>query len=102
MWEVWEDGEAIQHLLICSYSISPLSSHTPHTPHTPHTQKASYIRALRLTSVPFGLTVKYACSIYAIQDYELRFVTKKVNCEAILRILQKYLEIVYKANMALT
>jgi hypothetical protein len=24
------------------------------TPHTPHTQKASYIRALRLTSVPFG------------------------------------------------
>ncbi|MHC5761785.1 hypothetical protein [Nostoc sp.] len=22
---------------------------TPHTPHTPHTQKASYIRALRLT-----------------------------------------------------
>jgi len=23
---------------------------TPHTPHTPHTQKASYIRALRLTS----------------------------------------------------
>ncbi|MEH1865025.1 MAG: hypothetical protein V7K69_08450 [Nostoc sp.] len=26
---------------------------TPHTPHTPHTQKASYIRALRLTSVPF-------------------------------------------------
>ncbi|MDZ8140751.1 MAG: hypothetical protein RM049_36590 [Nostoc sp. DedQUE04] len=26
---------------------------TPHTPHTPHTQKASYMRALRLTSVPF-------------------------------------------------
>ncbi|WP_334895238.1 hypothetical protein [Nostoc sp.] len=43
MWEVWEDGEAMQHLLICSYSISPLSPHTsptPHTPHTPHTQKS--------------------------------------------------------------
>jgi hypothetical protein len=49
-----------------------------------------------------GLTVEYAWSIYAMQDYELQFVTKKVNCEAILRILQKYLEIVYKANMVLT
>ncbi len=47
---MWEDGEAMQHLLICSYSISPLS---PHTSPTPHTQKAIYIRALRLTSVPF-------------------------------------------------
>ncbi|MDF5709176.1 MAG: hypothetical protein PUP90_16310 [Nostoc sp. S4] len=30
-----------------------LSPHTPLSAHTPHTQKASYIRALRLTSVPF-------------------------------------------------
>ncbi|MBD2507345.1 hypothetical protein H6G91_08685 [Nostoc muscorum FACHB-395] len=57
MWEVWE---AMQRSLMCSYSISPLSPHPPHTSHTsptpptPHTQKASYIRALRLTSVPFG------------------------------------------------
>ncbi|MEH1864427.1 MAG: hypothetical protein V7K69_05335 [Nostoc sp.] len=49
-----------------------------------------------------GLSVEYACSIYAIQDYELQFVTKKANCEAMLRSLQKYLEIVYKANMVLT
>ncbi len=49
-----------------------------------------------------GLPIEYAWSIYAMQDYELHFVTKKVNCEAILRSLQKYLEIVYKANMVLT
>ncbi|MEH1892950.1 MAG: hypothetical protein V7K92_27195 [Nostoc sp.] len=42
-----------------------------------------------------GFPIEYGWSIYAMLYYELCFVTtEKVDCEVILRSLQKYLEIV--------
>lgn len=56
VWQVWQVLGERSPPLPSIFPLFPPSSPSPLSSHTPHTQKASYIRALRLTSVPFHPT----------------------------------------------